>query len=495
MFASIALVAHSVTVVLQIASQHPQHLITDFQPTAADMSQLDAPNVYLLWESQRFPLRSLTSKYFVVRCESMVRRHSPNQTPPVLNGTLVSDFGEDIPVLFRVSGTDRKLARCQLSPLSGAKVRRIEQLNSAWQAELMAAAAKRAEAVNEEAKQEQAARESAVVAPLAATKIESRSTAASQVPVAPSTAPVATGGQDSRATATSMQRTGWARYAIAFAVAAGIMALLFFRPGRDAQRQLTQSSQQSNGIPADATSKVAGRGDTSKAAVHPGIHNSAQAGEAVPSKASATNSSLEAFESGQPLAKDRRASSSQTDATGGTSKSPNPKSNASIGSANKSTPTAKRDADRSSFISRVKRQLATENRDLAKLEALHATALERQASKARDSKLSRARKISEAEKELDAVETRIDESESLLEQLAPLIADENIGTAEVQEIKDQLADAKQRRDVKKQELKELRETASLSVSSPETSEIAELSAKLSRKRDEIQRLEREIKGD
>jgi signal recognition particle GTPase len=117
------------------------------------------------------------------------------------------------------------------------------------------------------------------------------------------------------------------------------------------------------------------------------------------------------------------------------------------------------------------------------------------ASKARDSKLSRARKISEAEKELDAVETRIDESESLLEQLAPLIADENIGTAEVQEIKDQLADAKQRRDVKKQELKELRETASLSVSSPETSEIAELSAKLSRKRDEIQRLEREIKGD
>jgi hypothetical protein len=467
------------------------------------MSQLDAPNVYLLWESRRFPLRSLTAKYFVVRSESMVRRHSPNQIPPVLNGTLVSDFGDDIPVLFRVSGTDRKTARCQLSPLSVAKLKRIEQLNSTWQAELMAAAARRAEVASEQAKHAPT-----VVAPLPPARPKSAPEASPLAsPASTYSDSAAAGSENFSAADSSRQRSGWSRYAIALAVAAGILGLLFFRPGGDSQRRLTQTESQSDTQSADnrgvASSVNTAEPDNDKKLSS--RDRTSTANNVAQSQASENTPSNRVDETGNNVAteasaRNRETDTQQTDSSDLTSSDSIAQTNATVGSKNNPNQTPKprdksREASRSRFNERIRGQLATQNRDLAKLEALHATALKRQSDNAKDSKSSRAVKISEAKKELEAAKKQVNDSESLLEQLAPLIADENIGTAEVQEIKDELADAKRRRDAKERLVKELRQAASRSASVRPASEIDELVAKLSRKRAEIQRLERQLKRD
>lgn len=406
------------------------------RPQQASATDLALPEVYLLWESRRFPLRSLCTKQFVVQCESIVRGHNPNQPAPVCNATLTSDLSDDdIPVLFRVTGTDRQFARCQLAALSHAKSERIERLNSAWQSALSVAAIQRVEAAKTAEAERRAASDQAASAQAAAAIAAAdplQTTRDTSTPAKP--APVVADNRSSNL----------ARYSLAAVIAMTVLGLLFARFGNE------------------ETNKVAST-DTS----------------AIASETSAKGELKEA-DIGNPSLTDAPAKSSDKSPTSG------------VAQASAQSPTMPRDADSSATsdaaIAKLELRLDKSRRLMEQATRDHQEALAQQAGQHAKMKAKHAAKLAEATSELEQANKKVSDGESLLNDLAPLIADENIGTAEVDKIKQDLADAKKLADSKRDDAKRLRQQAALGFDLPMQDEIDALATKRRLIEQDIQQL-------
>ncbi|QDT11335.1 hypothetical protein [Planctomycetes bacterium K23_9] len=500
-----------------------------------------APELCLLWESQRFPIRSLSTKQFVVRCESMVRGHDPNQLAPVMNGTLMSDFGEDIAVLFRVCGTDQKFARCQLAALSHSKTKRIERLNSAWQSALARAAEKRAQQARRKREQERqaeierltkaqqiadqkaaAAQASAIAS--ATTPVPESDISKTQLPAnpapenAPAVAPIAQQSADavfaasqfdaSQATATTAaassesslapdgkppahppasQRSNLARYCLASLIALAVVGLLFARGGGDKKLAATnqqQTEQQQTGTApqslASTPTRQQDRADTSQITTPDAAYATAHA--------TANDPALDPTHDNAPDA-GSKATSVTSPETPANRRQPT-QSVAQAAPTNVDVPVMPTIADQAS-MQRTERRIERAQAQLAQLTKQRESALADQASAIEKTQAEKAGQLAAAKSELTEASQAVTKLQKLLRDLAPLIADENIGTAEVEKIEQDLVNAKARQAEKKAAVQQLRQSFSAAGSSVQQETLSAIQSRMRLIQQDINQLTRD----